>query len=63
MTAWKFILMVLVFLLPGGSLLLVAWAASRAVRAGRDRLDGVEVMGQPALQPVVVVAVRGDRGG
>ena len=56
MSLWKLFLSVLVLLLPGGSLVLLAFAAAKAWSAGRDRARL-----QPALveAPSAVAAARG----
>ena len=44
MAWWKFVPMLIALLVPGGSLLFVAWAAAKAFRAHREvTLHGVPV--------------------
>ena len=38
MTPWKLISLMLLILVPGGSLVLLAMATAKALKAGRDRL-------------------------
>lgn len=38
MTAWKYIIVMVLLLVPGGSLVLLAMATAKAFRAGWDRL-------------------------
>lgn len=56
MTPLKLIFLILMVLVPGGSLVLLALATAKALRAGRDRLLGQCV---PMAGPAAVPARRG----
>jgi hypothetical protein len=57
MTPWKLIIMMLALLVPGGSLVLLAMATAKALRAGRDRL-----LRRASLAEVPVAASSGAKG-
>ena len=56
MSPWKIVCMLLVLLVPGGSLVLLAMATAKAIIAGRDRLLRHAV---PVAQPVAAAGGRG----
>jgi len=49
MAFWRIVLLVMVFLLPGGSLLLLALATAKAYRVGKARLLTQTALPTPAL--------------
>jgi len=59
MTTWKFIILMVALLVPGGSLLLLAMATAKALNAGRDRL----LLRAPVMvDPMAVAALTGGKG-
>ncbi len=56
MAPWKLIATILVIVIPGGSLILLAVAAAKAIRSLRGRRGELPTLSAPVVRPLTLAA-------